>query len=157
MKIKVGAFLGGAVFGIGLAIAGMNQPSKIIGFFDFFGDYDPSLAFVMGGAILVYAPVYGWAIRTWQHPVWAPSFLLPTREDIDARLVVGSAIFGIGWGLSGYCPGPAFSSVGAGSHEAFTFGAAMVVGVGGYQLFMRIREGRTGGPADAQAAAMIDG
>ena len=157
MKIKAGAFLGGAVFGIGLAIAGMTQPAKIIAFFDFFGDYDPSLAFVMGGAILVYAPVYRWAVRTWQHPVWAPSFLLPTCEDIDVRLVVGSAIFGVGWGLSGYCPGPAFSSVGAGSHEAFTFGAAMVVGVGGYQLFMRIREGRTGGPADAEAAAMMDG
>jgi len=157
MKIKVGAFLGGAVFGIGLAIAGMTRPSKIIAFFDFFGDYDPSLAFVMGGAILVYAPVYRWAVRTWQHPVWAPAFSLPTRKDIDARLVVGSAIFGVGWGLGGYCPGPAFTSVGAGSYEALTFGAAMLVGVGGYQLFMRIHEGRTGGPADAQAAAMIDG
>jgi uncharacterized membrane protein YedE/YeeE len=157
MKVKVGAFLGGAVFGIGLAIAGMTQPAKIIGFFDFFGDYDPSLAFVMGGAILVYAPVYRWAVRTWQRPIWAPAFSLPTRKDIDARLVVGSAIFGVGWGLGGYCPGPAFTSVGAGSREAFTFGAAMLIGVGGYQLLMRIRESRTGGPADAQAAAMIDG
>jgi uncharacterized membrane protein YedE/YeeE len=135
----------------------MTQPAKIIGFFDFFGDYDPSLAFVMGGAILVYAPVYRWAVRTWQRPIWAPAFSLPTRKDIDARLVVGSAIFGVGWGLGGYCPGPAFTSVGAGSREAFTFGAAMLIGVGGYQLLMRIRESRTGGPADAQAAAMIDG
>ena len=157
MKIKIGAFLGGALFGVGLAIAGMTQPSKIVGFFDFFGDYDPSLAFVMGGAILVYAPVYRWATRTWQHPVWAPSFSLPTRKDIDARLVLGSAIFGVGWGLGGYCPGPAFTSVGAGSTEAFTFGAAMLVGVGCYQLFTRSRESGTGGPADAQAAAMIDG
>jgi hypothetical protein len=157
MKIKVGAFLGGALFGIGLAIAGMTQPSKIIGFFDFFGDYDPSLAFVMGGAILVYAPVYRWAIRTWQRPIWAPAFSLPTRKDIDGRLVLGSAIFGVGWGLGGYCPGPAFTSVGAGSQAAFTFGFAMLVGVGAYQLFMRIRESRTGATADAQASAMIDG
>ena len=103
MKVKLGAFLGGAVFGIGLAIAGMTQPAKIVGFFD------------------------------------------------------GSAIFGVGWGLGGYCPGPAFTSVGAGSEEALTFGLAMLVGVGAYQLFMRIRENRTGGPADQQTAAMIDG
>jgi uncharacterized membrane protein YedE/YeeE len=157
MKVKVGAFLGGAVFGIGLAIAGMTQPAKIIGFFDFFGDYDPSLAFVMVGAILVYAPIYRWATRTWQTPIWAPAFSLPTRSKIDGRLVLGSAIFGVGWGLGGYCPGPALTSVGAGSVEAFTFGGAMLVGVGVYQFFVRIRERRTGGPADAQAAAMIDG
>jgi hypothetical protein len=82
---------------------------------------------------------------------------LPTLEDIDAKLIVGSAVFGVGWGLGGYCPGPAFTSVGGGSTEALTFGAAMLVGVGAYQLFMRIREGRSGGPVDPQAAAMIDG
>jgi len=157
MKIKVGAFLGGALIGVGLAISGMTQPKKIVGFFDFFGDYDPSLAFVMGGAILVYAPVYRWAIRTRQKPIWAPAFSLPMRKDIDARLVVGSGIFGVGWGLSGYCPGPAFASVGSGSHEAFTFFAAMLVGVGAYQLYMRIRESRTEGPSDAQAAVITDG
>jgi uncharacterized membrane protein YedE/YeeE len=111
----------------------------------------------MGGALVVYTPVYRWAVRTWQHPIWAPSFSLPTRQDIDWRLITGSAIFGIGWGLGGYCPGPALTSVGAGSREALTFGIAMLVGVGIYQVFMRLREGRTGGPADPQAAAMIDG
>jgi uncharacterized membrane protein YedE/YeeE len=157
MKVKIGAFLGGGLFGIGLAIAGMTQPAKIVGFFDFFGSWDPSLAFVMVGAILVYTPIYRWAVRTWQHPIWAPTFSLPTRKDIDGRLILGSAIFGVGWGLGGYCPGPAFTSVGARSDEALTFGLAMLVGVGAYQLFMRIREDRTGGPADQQAAAMIDG
>jgi len=157
MKVKIGAFLGGGLFGIGLAIAGMTQPAKIIGFFDFFGSWDPSLAFVMVGAILVYTPIYRWAVRTWQHPIWAPAFSLPTRKDIDGRLILGSAIFGVGWGLGGYCPGPAFTSIGARSDEALTFGLAMLVGVGAYQLFMRIRESRTGGPADQQAAAMIDG
>ncbi len=157
MKVKIGAFLGGAVFGIGLAVGGMTQPSKIVGFFDFFGSWDPSLAFVMLGALLVYHPVYRWVVRTWQRPIWAPSFTLPTRKDIDARLLVGSAMFGVGWGLGGYCPGPAFTSVGARSTEALTFGGAMLVGVAAYQLFTRLREGRSGGPADPQAAAMIDG
>lgn len=157
MKVKIGAFLGGALFGLGLAVSGMTQPAKIVGFFDYFGSWDPSLAFVMLGALLVYTPVYRWAIRTWQHPIWAPSFTLPTRKDIDARLVVGSAIFGVGWGLGGYCPGPAFTSVGAGSIQALTFGASMLVGVGLYQVITRVREGRAGGPADPQAAAMIDG
>ena len=157
MKIKVGAFLGGTLFGIGLAIAGMTQPAKIIGFFDFFGSWDPSLAFVMLGAIMVYTPVYRWAVRTWQRPIWAPAFSLPTRKDIDGRLILGSAIFGIGWGLGGYCPGPAFTSVGAGSEQALLFGAAMLVGVGAYQLFMRARENRTGTPVDQQAVAMTDG
>jgi uncharacterized membrane protein YedE/YeeE len=157
MKVKIGAFMGGLLFGIGLAVAGMTQPAKIVGFFDFFGSWDPSLAFVMLGALVVYTPIYRWAIRTWQHPVWAPSFSLPTRHDIDARLITGSAIFGIGWGLGGYCPGPAFTSVGARSMEALTFGLAMLLGVGAYQLFTRLRENRTGGPVDPQAAAMIDG
>jgi len=157
MKVKVGAFLGGVVFGLGLAIAGMTQPAKIVGFFDYFGSWDPSLAFVMGGALLVYTPVYRWAVRTWQHPIWAPSFTLPTRKDIDGRLVLGSAIFGVGWGLGGYCPGPALTSVGAGSMQALTFGASMLVGVGLYQMVTRAREGGAGGPADSQAAAMIDG
>ncbi|MGB8225171.1 MAG: YeeE/YedE family protein [Polyangiales bacterium] len=157
MKIKLGAFLGGTLFGVGLAIAGMTQPAKIIGFFDFFGSWDPSLAFVMLGAILVYTPVYRWAIRTWQRPIWAPAFSLPTRKDIDGRLILGSAIFGVGWGLGGYCPGPAFTSVGAGSEQALLFGAAMLVGVGAYQLLTRARENRTGTPADQQAVAMTDG
>jgi uncharacterized membrane protein YedE/YeeE len=157
MKVKIGAFLGGVVFGIGLAIGGMTQPAKIVGFFDFFGSWDPSLAFVMLGALIVYTPIYRWAVRTWQRPIWAPTFTLPTRQDIDGRLVLGSAIFGVGWGLGGYCPGPAFTSVGAQSTEALAFGGAMLVGVGAYQLFTKMREGRTGGPVDPQAAAMIDG
>jgi uncharacterized membrane protein YedE/YeeE len=157
VKVKIGAFLGGAAFGIGLAISGMTQPAKIVGFFDFLGSWDPSLAFVMLGALVVYTPVYRWAVRTWQHPIWAPAFSLPTRRDIDGRLVLGSAIFGVGWGLGGYCPGPAFTSVGAGSLQALIFGVSMLIGVGLYQLITRLREGRAGGSADPQAAAMIDG
>jgi uncharacterized membrane protein YedE/YeeE len=156
MKVRIGAFLGGMVFGIGLAVGGMTQPSKIVGFFDFFGSWDPSLAFVMGGALIVYTPVYRWAIKTWQRPIWAPAFSLPTRRDIDWRLIVGSGIFGIGWGLGGYCPGPALTSVGAGSREALIFGIAMLAGVGAYQIFMRLREGRPRGH-DQAAGTLIDG
>lgn len=156
MKIRIGAFLGGMVFGIGLAIAGMTQPAKIVGFFDFFGSWDPSLAFVMAGALLVYTPIYRWAVRTWQRPIWATSFSLPTRQDIDWRLIVGSGVFGVGWGLGGYCPGPALTSVGAGSSQAAIFGLSMLVGVGGYQLFTRLREGRRG-EQSRRAAAVVDG
>jgi uncharacterized membrane protein YedE/YeeE len=156
MKVRIGAFLGGLVFGIGLAVGGMTQPSKIVGFFDFFGSWDPSLAFVMGGALIVYTPVYRWAIRTWQRPIWAPTFSLPTRRDVDWRLIVGSGIFGVGWGLGGYCPGPAFTSVGAGSREALIFGLAMLAGVAAYQVLMRLREGRAG-DRDQAAATLIDG
>jgi len=155
MNVKVGAFLGGLLFGIGLALSGMTQPAKIVGFFDFAGSWDPSLAFVMLGATAVYTPFYRWATRTWQKPVWAPKFLLPTRRDVDWRLLTGSAMFGVGWGLGGYCPGPAFTSLGAGSKEALVFTAAMVVGVGAYQLFMRTREART--VAEPGASAAIDG
>jgi uncharacterized membrane protein YedE/YeeE len=154
MKQKIGAFLGGAVFGIGLAIAGMTQPAKIVGFFDFSSRWDPSLAFVMLGALLVYAPGYAWVTRRWRRPLWAPVFTLPTRKDIDWRLLSGSLLFGIGWGLSGYCPGPALTSVGARSSQALITGSAILVGVGVYQLIMRVQSP----PSTAsQTEAMTDG
>lgn len=154
MKVKIGAFLGGMVFGIGLALSGMTQPAKIVGFFDFFGSWDPSLGMVMVGALLVYAPIYRAIVGRWHRPIWASSFSLPTRQDIDWRLVSGSALFGVGWGIGGYCPGPAFTSVGARSHEALVFGAAMLVGVGAYQLFMRFREARL---ESREPRAVVDG
>lgn len=157
MKIKVGAFLGGLVFGIGLAVGGMTQPAKIVGFFDFAGNWDPSLGFVMAGALLVYTPIYRAVVKQWHRPIWAQSFSLPTRKDIDWRLISGSGLFGVGWGLGGYCPGPALTSVGAQSREAFVFGAAMLVGVGAYQIFMRLRETRTADGAEHQAASVVDG
>jgi len=157
VKIKVGAFLGGLVFGIGLAVSGMTQPAKIVGFFDFGGSWDPSLGFVMAGALLVYAPVYRAVVKQWHRPIWASSFSLPTRKDIDWRLVSGSALFGVGWGLGGYCPGPAFTSVGARSHEALIFGAAMLVGVGAYQIFTRLREARIEETATRDTSPVIDG
>ena len=157
MKVKAGAFLGGLVFGIGLTISGMTQPAKIIGFFDFAGNWDPSLGFVMGGALLVYTPIYRAVVKHWHRPIWAPSFSLPTRQDIDWRLISGSGLFGVGWGLGGYCPGPALTSVGGRSHDALLFGAAMLVGVGGYQMFMRLGQLRASSASDDQTATVIDG
>jgi len=155
MKIKLGAFFGGLLFGVGLAVSGMTQPAKIVGFFDFGGSWDPSLGLVMAGALLVYAPIYRAVVGKWHRPIWAASFSLPTRKDIDWRLVSGSALFGVGWGLGGYCPGPAFTSVGARSHEALTFGAAMVLGVGVYQSISKIRAPRPEG--SSVAASLPDG
>lgn len=157
MNIKVGAFLGGLAFGIGLAVSGMTQPAKIVGFFDFTESWDPSLAFVMAGALLVYTPIYHVVVKKWDRPVWASSFSLPTRTDIDWRLVSGSALFGVGWGLGGYCPGPAFTSVGARSQEALVFGAATLIGVGAYQIFVRLQETRRAELATPEPSRLIDG
>lgn len=156
MKIKAGAFLGGLLFGTGLAISGMTQPAKIVGFFDFAGDWDPSLGFVMAGALLVYTPIYRAVMKQWHRPIWAASFSLPTRTDIDWRLISGSALFGVGWGLGGYCPGPALTSVGARSHDALVFGAAMLIAVGAYQIFMKLREEPTDAARD-QVTTVTDG
>jgi len=121
---KLFAFASGLLFALGLGIAGMTQPSKVIGFLDLFGDWDPSLAFVMAGAIAVYMPVFWWARGR-----LAPRLHLPTRKDLDVRLVVGAAMFGVGWGLAGYCPGPALVSLPTLGGSALAFGAAMLGGM----------------------------
>jgi uncharacterized membrane protein YedE/YeeE len=122
------AFVSGLLFAIGLGIAGMTNPHKVLAFLDVFGDWDPSLMFVMAGAILVYAPVYR-LLRAREVPTFADRFHWPTRTDIDAKLVIGSAMFGIGWGLSGLCPGPALVAVATGATPFLVFGAAMLVGM----------------------------
>jgi uncharacterized membrane protein YedE/YeeE len=125
------AFVAGLVFGIGLLLSGMTDPGKVIGFLDIAGTWDPSLGFVMGGAILVGAfafRVAGKRART----LMGGAFHLPHRRDIDPRLVGGSVLFGIGWGLAGFCPGPALVSFGAGYEKAAVFVAAML---GGMLLF----------------------
>ena len=138
----VSAFATGVLFALGLALSGMTLPSKIIGFFDFsdgLTSWDPSLAFVMGGSMLVYMPVYR-IIRDHNKPVWEAFYRLPTNTLIDARLILGAVLFGLGWGLGGFCPGPALTSLGAFSSQALIFVAAMVVGMFGYQqIDARIR------------------
>ena len=116
----------GIVFGAGLAIAQMTDPRKVLAFLDFAGDWDPSLLLVLGGAVVVAA--IGFAVlRKRSRPVLDLRFHLPEIARIDLRLVAGSAIFGVGWGLAGYCPGPAIASLGFGNPEAFWFVPAMGV------------------------------
>jgi len=122
------AVVAGAVFAIGLAVAGMTVPAKVTGFLDVGGAWDPTLALVMLGAIAVYAPVVRIARRR-RRPLASQWFHWPTPRAIDARLVGGAAIFGVGWGLSGYCPGPALASIGIGAASALVFVAAMVAGI----------------------------
>ena len=126
------AFVSGLLFAVGLGIAGMTQPSRVLGFLDVLGPWDPSLAFVMAGAIAVYMPVVWWARR-----VLARRLHLPTRRRIDAPLVVGSAMFGVGWGLAGYCPGPALVSLATLTGPALAFGAAMLVGMRLHRMLER--------------------
>jgi uncharacterized membrane protein YedE/YeeE len=133
----LGAFLAGLVFGIGLILSGMTDPGKVIGFLDIAGNWDPSLAFVMGGAVLVGFFAFSLAGRRGR------SFLggameLPRRRDIDTRLVAGSVVFGIGWGLAGFCPGPALVSFGSGQDKAAVFVAAMLLGMLAYTAAERL-------------------
>ncbi|KQT69856.1 MULTISPECIES: YeeE/YedE family protein [unclassified Aureimonas] len=122
------ALFAGLVFGAGLVVSQMVDPAKVLGFLDVAGDWDPSLAFVMGGAILVTAPAFALA-RRMGAPVLAPRFEWPTRRDVDARLLSGAALFGIGWGLVGLCPGPALASLGFVPGEVVVFVAAMAAGM----------------------------
>ncbi|MDX2169938.1 MAG: YeeE/YedE family protein [Deltaproteobacteria bacterium] len=129
MVRSVVAFACGVGFALGLGLGGMTQPSRVLAFLDVSGDWDPRLAFVMCGAIAVYAPIYRLALRR-AVPLCAPAFDLPTRRSIDTRLVVGALLFGIGWGLAGLCPGPALTSLASGEPAAVLFVAAMLAGLG---------------------------
>lgn len=126
--------LSGLLFSLGLIVSGMTQPAKVVGFLDFLGDWDPSLAFVMGGAVLIHFPFYLWKKRR-SRPLWAGSFSVPSRKDIDGRLMVGATLFGAGWGLGGYCPGPALASLGSGSAGTFVFVLSMVVGMAAFRIW----------------------
>ncbi|HYJ04415.1 MAG TPA: DUF6691 family protein [Chthoniobacterales bacterium] len=118
--------IAGGLFGAGLAIAGMTDPARVIGFLDVFGKWDPALAFVMAGAV----GTYGTGMFALRHFGGASGKLPTTRsEPIDRRLVMGAAIFGVGWGLSGFCPGPALANLGAFRIEALVFVPAMAVGM----------------------------
>ena len=122
------AAFSGALFGVGLAVSGMTKPSKVVGFLDLAGAWDPSLAFVMMGAIAVH--FFGLrAILRRKHPLMTDAFHVPTRQDLDRRLVVGSAIFGVGWALGGFCPGPGLVAAASGSSAALVFVAGLVGGI----------------------------
>jgi uncharacterized protein len=126
MRILI-ALISGIVFGIGLTIADMTNPAKVQNFLDIVGSWDPSLIFVMGGGVIV-AFIGFRLIRMRQRPLLAEQFYFPTAERIDGRLIAGSALFGIGWGLSGFCPGPAIAGLAWANPQVFIFVAAVAAG-----------------------------
>jgi uncharacterized membrane protein YedE/YeeE len=132
------AFVAGLVFGLGLIVAGMVSPAKIIGFLDIAGTWDPSLALVMVGAIAVGLVAFALARRQTMSALGLP-MQLPSQRTIDARLVGGSLVFGVGWGLAGFCPGPAIVALGAGYAKAAVFVVAMLLGMGAFELIERHR------------------
>lgn len=122
------ALVSGVLFGVGLALGGMTRPEKVLGFLDLFGAWDPSLAFVMLGAISVHVVAYR-VVRGTAAPLFADEFALPTRRNVDVKLVLGSAVFGVGWGLAGYCPGPAIVSLASGSGAVVLFVCTLLIGL----------------------------
>lgn len=131
------SFIVGLIFGIGLILSGMTDPSKVIGFLDVAGLWDPSLAFVMGGAILVGVVAFRFA-RKRTAAFLGGAMRLPTRDDIDRRLVLGSLVFGVGWGMAGFCPGPALTALGTGNGKAVIFVLAMIAGMALFELADRL-------------------
>ena len=135
-KHRLVSLVTGLLFGAGLAISGMVLPEKVLGFLDVTGNWDPSLAFVMGGAILVHFPAVQIAQRQLQSFLGA-SFQLPKRKDIDWRLVVGALIFGVGWGIAGICPGPGIVDLVTGNLSIVAFVGAMLIGMLAEHAFER--------------------
>lgn len=121
------SLVAGVVFGLGLAVAEMTNPLKVLDFLDLAGNWDPSLAFVMGGAVLVTLVAFRFVLRR-PVPLYGDRFHLPTLTQLDRKLLGGAALFGIGWGLAGYCPGPALATILSGNSETWLFAPAMLVG-----------------------------
>jgi uncharacterized membrane protein YedE/YeeE len=127
-RFSLAALLSGALFGLGLAASGMTDARRVLGFLDPFGDFDPTLAFVLGGAVATTVVLFRLVLRRGR-PVLASRFRLSSLRHVDGRLLGGAAIFGVGWGLAGYCPGPALAGLGVGSAEALWFVPAMLAGM----------------------------
>ena len=139
MATVFASLLSGLVFGLGLIVSGMANPAKVLGFLDLAGDWDPSLALVMAGAIAVAASAMAVA-RKRTVSLLGATMKLPTARDIDRRLVLGSLLFGIGWGVAGFCPGPGLVALGMGQAKALVFVLAMLAGMGVYELLERRRQ-----------------
>lgn len=127
-KYLIGPFFGGIVFAIGLGMGGMTEPTKIVAFLDVFGNWEPDLLFVMGGAVSTYAIFYRWVLKRKQ-PLFESSFSIPTSKAIDKRLILGSALFGIGWGMTGLCPAPGLVGLTSGATYALVFVGTMILGM----------------------------
>jgi uncharacterized membrane protein YedE/YeeE len=146
MRETLTGLLTGFIFGLGLCLARMTDPAVVQGFLDIAGAWDPTLLFVMGGGVAAAFVGYRYVLRR-KHPLWAPKFPSPPSGAIDTPLLLGAAIFGIGWGLSGYCPGPAVVSLASGRSAVLLFAAAMAVGM------ILVRWMRTSGSASMRPAA----
>ncbi len=130
------AFFIGAVFGLGISISGMANPAKVLNFFDVAGTWDPSLAFVMGGALITTAIGYRFVLPR-PRPIFDNDFLLPTARQLDGKLIGGAAVFGIGWGIAGFCPGGALPAIGTGNPSVLIFVAAVIGGILAARALMR--------------------
>lgn len=153
MPVLVASFGCGLIFGAGLLMSGMNDPVKVLGFLDLFGAWDATLAFVMAGAVAVSSIGFALARRR-AAPLLAERSFWPDRIDIDARLLIGGGLFGIGWGLVGFCPGPALVNLAGLSFPVVAFVAAMAAGMSAYDFW---QDGRAGMQAARKAVAASDG
>ena len=131
MNKLVSAFLIGGIFGLGIAVSGMINPAKVLNFFDVAGTWDPSLIFVMGGGLVVAFIGYRLVFGHRKAPVFETAFALPTKRAIDTELIGGAAVFGIGWGIAGFCPGGAIPALGLGYSQTPVFVAAVIAGIAG--------------------------
>jgi hypothetical protein len=143
------SLLSGLVFGFGLILSGMANPAKVLGFLDLYGLWDPSLAFVMGGAIAVASTVF-FLTRRRTLSLLGAAMKLPTAKDIDRRLVVGGLLFGTGWGIAGFCPGPALVALGMGEGKAIVFVFAMLAGMGLFEILELLKRKN---PSPARSAS----
>jgi uncharacterized membrane protein YedE/YeeE len=141
MKECFAAFVTALIFGIGLGISGMTDPSKVIGFLDVTGEWDPSLMFVMIGAIAIHGALYPFIIRR-RAPVLAIKFQIPTIRKVDFKLIAGAVFFGLGWGLGGFCPGPAIVSSVTGNAFVLVFVFSMFLGIYLHKLLLKLISGR---------------
>jgi uncharacterized membrane protein YedE/YeeE len=128
MNVIIASLLSGLLFGFGLIVSGMSNPARVLNFLDFSTNWDATLAFVMGGAIAIAAPGIYW-VRKRNKPLFADNFDIPTSKVIDSKLITGSAMFGVGWGISGFCPGPAVVAIATMQSDVLLFVGAMVVGM----------------------------
>ncbi len=155
MKSTLAGFGSGALFGLGLIVAGMTKPEKVIGFLDFTGSWDPSLMFVMGGAVMVHFILFR-VVRRLPTPVFDTKFHIPTRRDLDVRLLIGAALFGIGWGLGGFCPGPGLVSLASGSLAPIVFVLAMTAGMLVQRTWDSIRLRKTEGATEPAPTLTVE-
>lgn len=138
----IASYIIGLIFGIGISISGMANPAKVLNFFDIAGTWDPSLIFVMGGAVVVTFIGYRVVLKR-PAPMLEQKFQLPTRRDLDLPLIGGAAVFGIGWGIAGFCPGGALPALGTGRSEVFIFVAALLAGIFAVNVFRRLQTQRS--------------